>query len=38
MTGSAETPQNSYRLATDTIYVRDGRILYQTFAADVQAK
>lgn len=35
---SAETPRNSYRFATDTIYVIDGRILYQTFAADVVAK
>ena len=38
MTWSAETPQNSYRFATDTIYVVDGRILYQTFAAVIQAK
>ncbi|GCA52764.1 snoaL-like domain protein [Sinorhizobium sp. KGO-5] len=35
---SAETPQNSYRFATDTIYVVDGRVLYPTFAADVVAK
>ena len=35
MIWSAETPQNSYRFATDTIYVVDGRILYQTFAADI---
>jgi hypothetical protein len=38
MVWSAETPQNSYRFATDTIYVVDGRILYQTFAADIVAK
>ena len=38
MIWSAETPQNSYRFATDTIYVVDGRILYQTFAADIVAK
>lgn len=38
MIWSAETPQNSYRFATDTIYVLDGRILYQTFAADIVAK
>jgi ketosteroid isomerase-like protein len=38
MVWSAETPHNSYRFATDTIYVVDGRILYQTFAADIVAK
>jgi hypothetical protein len=38
MTWSAETPRNSYRFATDTIYVVDGRILYQTFAAKIQPK
>lgn len=38
MIWSAETPQNSYRFATDTIYVVDGRIVYQTFAADIVAK
>jgi ketosteroid isomerase-like protein len=38
MIWSAETPQNSYRVATDTIYVVDGRILYQTFAADIVTK
>ncbi|MCV0397247.1 MAG: nuclear transport factor 2 family protein [Rhizobiaceae bacterium] len=38
MIWSAETSQNSYRFATDTIYVVGGRILYQTFAADIVAK
>lgn len=38
MIWSAETPQNTYRFATDTIYVVEGRILYQTFAADIVAK
>lgn len=38
MIWSAETPQNSYRFATDTTYVVDGRVLYPTFAADVVAK
>lgn len=38
MTWSAETPQNDYRFATDTIYVVDGHIRYQTFAADIEAK
>jgi hypothetical protein len=38
MIWSAETPHNSYRFATDTIYVVDGPILYQTFAADIVAK
>lgn len=37
-TWSAETPQNSYTLATDTLYVEDGRILYQTFAAEIVPK
>jgi hypothetical protein len=38
MIWSAETPQNNYRFATDTIYVVDGRIRYQTFATDIVAK
>lgn len=33
MVWSAETPHNSYRFATDTIYVINSRILYQTSAA-----
>ncbi len=35
---SAETPSNSYRFATDTIFVENDRIRYQTFAAQVMAK
>ena len=29
---SAETAENSYEIATDTFVVRNGRILFQTFA------
>ncbi len=35
---SAETPEHSYEFATDTLYVEDGLIRYQTFAADVRGK
>jgi ketosteroid isomerase-like protein len=35
---SAETPANRYAMATDTLYVVDDRIRYQTFAAEVAAK
>lgn len=35
---SAETPAHSYTFATDTLYVEDGLIRYQTFAADVRGK
>ena len=35
---SAETPEHSYTFATDTLYVEDGLIRYQTFAADVREK
>jgi len=38
ITWSAETPRNSYRFATDTLYVVDDRIRYQTFAAAISAK
>lgn len=33
ITWSAETPATHYELATDTLYVEDGLIRYQTFAA-----
>ncbi|WP_205648704.1 nuclear transport factor 2 family protein [Acuticoccus kandeliae] len=35
---SAETPAHVYRIATDTLVIRDDRILYQTFAAEMEAK
>ena len=30
---AAETPNNSYEMATDTFVIEDGKIIYQTFAA-----
>jgi len=38
ITWSAETPLNHYVFATDTLYVVDDLIRYQTFAAEVSAK
>jgi hypothetical protein len=38
VTWSAETPDNSYELATDTFVVRDGRIVMQSFAAKTSPK
>lgn len=38
VTWSAETPARRYELATDTLYVIDDRIHYQTFAAKTSAK
>lgn len=38
VTWSAETPARRYQLATDTLYVVDDRIRYQTFAANTSAK
>lgn len=35
ITWSAETPENTYGLGTDTLVVRDGKIVMQTFAAHV---
>lgn len=35
---SAETPQRVYSFATDTLYVESGKILYQTFAAEAEAR
>jgi hypothetical protein len=32
---SGETPTNRYELATDTFVVRDGKIVYQSFAGKV---
>jgi ketosteroid isomerase-like protein len=32
---SAETPKNRYSFATDTLFVVDGRIRWQTFAAEI---
>lgn len=32
---SGETPSNRYEFATDTFVVRDGRIVYQSFAGKV---
>ena len=34
----AETADNHYELATDTFVVRDGKIVYQTFAAKITPK
>lgn len=38
ITWSAKTPENVYHLATDTLYVADNRIRYQTFAAHITPK
>ncbi|MCD6679865.1 MAG: nuclear transport factor 2 family protein [Burkholderiaceae bacterium] len=38
VTWSAETPQNRYAFATDTLFVVDGLIRWQTFAAVVTPK
>lgn len=35
---SAETADNVYELATDTFVVRDGKIVYQSFAGKITAK
>ena len=35
---SAETADNSYEFATDTFFVRDGKIVAQSFAAKVTPK
>lgn len=34
----AETPRNSYAMGADTLFVRDGKIVAQTFAAHVTPK
>lgn len=34
----AETPDNSYEFATDTFWVRNGKILAQSFAAKIRPK
>ena len=38
ITWSAETADNVYELGTDTFWIRDGKILTQTFAAKATAK
>ena len=38
ITWNAETPDNSYKYATDTYVVKRGKIAYQTVAFDVVAK
>lgn len=38
ITWSGETADTTYALATDTLYVEDDSILYQTFAAETVAK
>ena len=35
---SAETADNTYELATDTFVVRDGKIVYQSFAGKIVPK
>ena len=35
---TAETAQNSYEFATDTFVIRDGKIVAQSFAAQVKSK
>jgi ketosteroid isomerase-like protein len=35
---TAETADNSYELATDTFVVRNGKIVAQSFAAQIKAK
>ena len=35
---TAETPRHSYTFATDTLYVENGLIRYQTFAAEMREK
>ena len=35
---SAETADNVYELGTDTFWIRDGKIMIQTFAAKTSAK
>jgi ketosteroid isomerase-like protein len=38
ITWSAETADNVYELGTDTFWIRDGKIMTQTFAAKVTPK
>lgn len=38
VTWSAETPKNCYTFATDTLFIADGRIRWQTFAAVITPK
>ena len=38
ITWTAETAENSYELATDTFFVRNGKIAVQTFAAKLTPK
>lgn len=38
ITWTAETADNSYEFATDTFFVRDGKIAAQSFAAKIRAK
>jgi ketosteroid isomerase-like protein len=35
---TAETADNSYEFATDTFFVRDGKIVTQSFAAKIRSK
>jgi len=35
---TAETPDNSYEFATDTFFVRNGKIVAQSFAAKIKPK
>ena len=38
MVWTAETPDNTYELATDTFYVKQGQIVAQSFTAKVKPK
>jgi hypothetical protein len=38
MVWTAETPDNIYELATDTFVVREGKIVAQSFTANITSK